>query len=52
MIWDLKQLSKSSSIGELVKCCGISVIQCKEILQALMKLEQIKRKREKEVQSN
>ncbi|RHY59468.1 hypothetical protein DYB37_008338 [Aphanomyces astaci] len=35
------------SIGELVKASNISVIHAKDILQTLMKLEQIKCKREK-----
>ncbi|OQR88871.1 hypothetical protein THRCLA_10052 [Thraustotheca clavata] len=39
---------RGMSIGDLVKASHVTVIQCKEILQTLMKLEQIKRKREKE----
>ncbi|EQC37105.1 hypothetical protein SDRG_05332 [Saprolegnia diclina VS20] len=39
---------RGMAIGDLVKATQVTVIQCKEILQTLMKLEQIKRKREKE----
>ncbi|ETV96274.1 hypothetical protein H310_10447 [Aphanomyces invadans] len=38
---------RGMSIGELVKASNINVIQAKDILQTLMKLEQIKCKREK-----
>ncbi|OWZ11683.1 hypothetical protein PHMEG_00015265 [Phytophthora megakarya] len=45
----LKNRHCAISISDLVKHSGLPVIRCKEILQTLMKLEIIERKREKSV---
>ncbi|RLN59019.1 hypothetical protein BBJ28_00006803 [Nothophytophthora sp. Chile5] len=51
-VWSfLWALPCGSSIADLVKHSGLAVIRCKEILQTLMKLELIERKREKAVRS-